>query len=221
MTASIEAGSAPKGILANGDGVWAADLHGGAVLRIDPAIDEVGERSQLARPGRAGQIGSPKGLGSIWADIPNNRTIVRVDPVTDVIQATIDAAGPIGVQPCGGMAINDDATWVTSCASGSLMARIDANSNTLVDTIDMGGNGYNPIMINGFIWVSVDGGDAESGSLVRINPDTNAIDRVLVPSTLSAAEVTSLSPPGQCGWSTATTTPTSVLPLSAAFAQPQ
>ena len=47
----------------------------------------------------------------------------------------------------------------------------------------MGGHGYNPALINGFVWISVDSGDAESGRLVRIEPTTNTIDRVLVPST--------------------------------------
>jgi streptogramin lyase len=37
--------------------------------------------------------------------------------------------------------------------------------------------------MDGIPWVSVDTGDATSGFLVRIDPATNAIDRVLVPGT--------------------------------------
>jgi len=85
----------------------------------------------------------------------------------------------------------DSAIWAdlrkrgtTSCSGGDLIARIDAPSNSSVATIDVEGNGYTPAVINGSVWVSVDGGTPQSGKLVRIDAATNTIDRVLVPSAL-------------------------------------
>lgn len=177
----IPAGSAPKGVLANADGVWVADTHGGTVLRIDPATNTVVATITVGPAGASGPNWLAEGLGSIWVDIPNNSTIARIDPVANTVQATIHA--PSGFTPCGGLAIANDAAWVTSCAVGALMARVDATSNTVVATVDLHGHGYNPTLVNGFLWISVDGGNAETGELVRIDPATNSIDRVLVPGT--------------------------------------
>jgi YVTN family beta-propeller protein len=181
LATSIPVGKAPKGVLANADGVWVADVHGGTVLRIDPATNEVVATITVGGVGASGPNWLAEGLGSIWVDVPNEQTIVRIDPITDAIQASIDA--PAGFTPCGGIATLDDAAWVTNCAGGNKMVRVDANSNIVVATIDMGGNGYNPIVINGSLWISVDAGKADNGKLVRIDPNTNRIDRILVPST--------------------------------------
>ena len=177
---TIPVGRSPKGVLANDEGVWVADSHTGAVLRIDQATNDVAATIPLGPSTPGGPNWLAEGLGSIWVDIPNIRTITRIDPVENTIQATIEA--PDRFQPCGGIAIGNDAAWVTSCSGGTLMARLDATSNTGTATIDMTGHGYNPTVINGYVWVSVDGGDAETGKLIRIDPATNAIDRVLVPS---------------------------------------
>ena len=50
-----------------------------------------------------------------------------------------------------------------------------------VGTTELGGHGYNLVVINGAPWVSVDPRGADAGYLARIDPATNAVDRVLVP----------------------------------------
>ncbi len=47
-------------------------------------------------------------------------------------------------------------------------------------TVGLGGYGYTPTVIDDAPWISVDTGDATSGKLVRVDPATNTIDRVLV-----------------------------------------
>lgn len=177
----IPAGQSPKGVLATADGVWVADVHGGAVLRIDPATDAVAVTIPVGPTGPSGPNWLASGFGSIWVDVPNAGTIVRIDPVTNRVQSTIKT--PTGVTACGGIAITGTAVWVTGCSSTSRMARIDPTSNEVVATIDLGGYGFNPAVINGALWISVDAGRTDNGKLVRIDPATNAIDRVLVPGT--------------------------------------
>jgi YVTN family beta-propeller protein len=181
VAANITAGQAPKGVLANADGVWVADVHGGTVLRINAATNRVAATItlNLAAPNGPNWLG--EGLGSIWVDTPRNATIDRIDPVTNAVQATIQTHA--NFTPCGGFTFTSDAAWVTSCSAGNTMARVDATSNTVVATVNLQGHGYNPTLINGFPWVSVDTGDAETGQIVRIDPATNSIDRVLVPDT--------------------------------------
>lgn len=178
LTAAIPAGFAPKGILANADGVWVADTHDGKVLRIDPATNTVVARITVGPTGSSGPNWLASGLGSIWVDIPNNGTVVRIDPVTNAIQATLQT--PATFTACGGFAIQPDAVWVSGCDASGAIGRFDPKTNTPVLAIPIPGHG-GPSLIGDYPWVSVDTGDATSGLIVRINPATNAIDRVLVP----------------------------------------
>jgi hypothetical protein len=102
---------------------------------------------------------------------------VRIDPATNLVQATIPTPT---LTPCGGFGIGTDAVWLTECASGNHVGRIDPVSNTVVANVDVGG-WADPTMIGGVPWISVDHGKADNGQIVRINPATNSIDRVLVP----------------------------------------
>jgi streptogramin lyase len=178
VVATIPAGMAPKGILANAEGVWVADTHDGKVLRIDTVTNTVATSITVGPPGNSGPNWLASGLGSIWVDIPNDASIVRIDPVTDLIQATIPT--PPGFTACGGFAIGTDAVWVSGCDASAAVGRVDPSTNTSVATIPIPGHG-GPSLIVDEPWVSVDTGDATSGLIVRIDPATNTIDRVLVP----------------------------------------
>jgi YVTN family beta-propeller protein len=178
VVAAIPAGKGPKGILANADGVWVADTHDGKVLRIDPATNKVVATIVVGPTGSSGPNWLASGLGSVWVDIPNNGTVVRIDPVTDLIQATIPTVK--NFVACGGLAIGTDAAWVSGCDSSAAVARFDPTTNTPVTAVAMSGHG-GPTLIGDVPWVSLDTGDESSGLLIRINPATNTIDRVLVP----------------------------------------
>jgi DNA-binding beta-propeller fold protein YncE len=180
VAARIPAGLAPKGILANADGVWVADTHGGTVLPIDLTRNRAGTGIKVAELGTSGPNWLGSGQGSIWVDVPNNGTIARIDARTNLVTATIDATNAF--VPCGGIAVDAEAAWVSECSSGTQLARIDPTSNTMVAAIDLGGFG-DPMLINGRPWISVDTGTADGGFLARIDPATNSIDRVLVPDT--------------------------------------
>jgi hypothetical protein len=180
VAARIPAGLAPKGILANADGVWVADTHGGTVLPIDVTRNRAGTGIKVAELGTSGPNWFGSGDGSIWVDVPNNGTIARIDPRTNLVTATVDATSAF--VPCGGIAVQVDAVWVSECSSGTRVARIDPTSNTMVGTIHLGGYG-DPMLINGKPWISVDTGTADGGFLARIDPATNSIDRVVVPNT--------------------------------------
>lgn len=170
-----------KGVLITDDGLWLANTHAGTVTRIDPRTNEVSGTVSVGPTGVSGPNWLADGQGSIWVDVPNNGTIARIDPVTLDLQAAIRA--PLKFTPCGGMAVGADAVWVTSCDVGTSVARLDPTSNTPVTTVEMGGHGYSATLIAGAPWVAIDTGSPEGGRLLRINPLTNAIDRVLIPSS--------------------------------------
>jgi hypothetical protein len=59
------------------------------------------------------------------------------------------------------------------------MVRIDPVANKVVATINLGGNGDYPIVVNGVPWLAVESASGQPARLVRIDPTTNAIDRVV------------------------------------------
>ncbi|MBI3745478.1 MAG: hypothetical protein HY264_02920 [Chloroflexi bacterium] len=181
VASKIAAGLAPKGVLATADAVWVADVHGGTVLRVDPATNRVATTVFLASSGTSGPNWLASGFGSIWVDVPNAASLVRIDPVTNLVQETIKV--PSGIIPCGGIAVTATGVWVTGCSASTVMARIDPSTNMLAATVDLGGSGFNPAVIDGAPWVSVDTGDPTTGRLVRIDEATNTVDRVLIPGT--------------------------------------
>jgi streptogramin lyase len=178
VVAAIPAGFGPKGVLANTAGVWVADTHYGSVMRIDPAKNSIMATIEVGPTGPSGPNWLASGLGSVWTDIPNNGTVVRLDPKTNLVQATIHT--PPGFTGCGGIALGLDAAWVSGCDASAALGRIDPATNLAVAVVPLPGHG-GPSLIDDLPWVSVDTGDQEAGLLVRIDPATNTIDRVLVP----------------------------------------
>jgi streptogramin lyase len=178
---TITAGSGSKGVIVTDAGVWVADTRGGAVLRIDPATNEVAASVNVGPTGAAGPNWLAAGAESVWVDVPNNGTVSRIDPVTDTVQATIDA--PEGFIPCGGIAAGTNEVWVTACAEQKQLIVIDAAENTVRATIQLDGFGYYPTMIDGAPWVSLNRERADNGQIVRIDPLTDSVDRVLIPGT--------------------------------------
>ena len=176
---AIPVASAPKGVLATEAGVWVALTHEGTVVRIDPATNKVVATVNVGLSGPSGPNWLASGLGSIWVDVPNNATVARISPVTDVVQATI--LMPYPVVACGGIGVGTSAVWITSCSAGNLMTRTDPASNRVVATLDLGGQGYLPLMIDDRPWISVDTGTPDGGFIARIDPATNLVDRVLSP----------------------------------------
>jgi streptogramin lyase len=183
VVARIPGGLAPKGVLANADGVWVADVHGGAVLRIDPATNALATSISVGPTGPSGPNWLASGLGSIWVDIPNTRSVVRIDPVTDLVEATLRA--PDGFTACGGLLTAADALWVGTCEGSPAVARFDPATNLPVTIVPVPGYG-GLTLIGDAVWASVDTGDPNTGLLIRIDPATNTIDRVLEPDVLFA-----------------------------------
>jgi streptogramin lyase len=118
----------------------------------------------------------------VWVDVPQQRD-GRPDRSCDwtPLQATIDA--PEAFVPCGGIAVGTDAVWVTGCADQKRLIVIDPSRNAVRATIQLDGFGYYPTMIAGAPWVALNRERADNGQIVRINPVTDSVDRVLVPGT--------------------------------------
>lgn len=174
LLGSIAVGPNPKGVLATDAAVWVANTRGGSVARIDPATNTVVATVSPTGPtGPSGPNWLAEGLGSIWTGVPNSSSIVRIDEATNAIVARIVVAKN---SPCGGLAVGPAAVWITGCAGTTLLSRIDPITNKESTTIELGGHAYTVALVAGAPWTS-----PEDGLLVRVNPTTNVIDRVVAP----------------------------------------
>jgi streptogramin lyase len=173
MIAEIDVGPQPKGILLAGSSVWIANTHGGTVDRVDVTKNRVAATVTVGPTGNSGPNWLTQAFNSIWVDVPNITTVARIDPITTAVQATIVVTG--SANPCGGLAVTSDAVWVGGCGSSSL-ARIDPATNRFVANVEVGGANHVFAVIGDRPWVSPEG-----GQIVRIDPATNTVDRVVTP----------------------------------------
>jgi len=181
VVATIAVGAAAERLVATDTAVWVGDHHGGAISRIDPATGTVVATVEGGLPGPDGPQAISLGFGSVWVGIPNTSSVIRIDPVTNAVQATI--VEPAATMPCGGLANTADAVWVSSCGETTVIARIDPRSNTVVATIDLGGHAGDAFVVDGDVWFPVEDHMGPTGpvpgTLVRIDPATDRVDRAL------------------------------------------
>jgi YVTN family beta-propeller protein len=104
------------------------------------------------------------GAGSVWATKNDDGSIVRIDPVTDRIQAVI----PTGIKLFG-LAAASSGAWGTDL-SGSVV-HIDAQTNRVVATLHVPGQPSGLIVADDAVWVS----QTYDNSVTRIDPVSNTV----------------------------------------------
>jgi YVTN family beta-propeller protein len=169
QTASISLLGNPNTMTIDGNSVWVAQHHGGAVTRLREPSGEIVTEVKVGSGGQSGPQGIAVDGTSLWTGLPNDSIVVRVDTSTNAVIAKI----PVTKSPCGGIAIEPDAVWVSSCYDDHFVIRIDALKNTLVAEIDIGGHNGGALLANGRVWIPTDIG------LVLVARETNAIERVV------------------------------------------
>jgi DNA-binding beta-propeller fold protein YncE len=188
-TVTIQVGVNPAGI-AVGDGfAWVANAGEGTVSKIDLRTNRQVARIPVGDP--KGLIGCETGsihqtphgdfrirdcdlpkavavsAGAVWAGRGDTKSLVRVDPATDRVVATI----PIGVEAWY-IAASDAAVWVTDWRTNTLV-RVDPVTNRVVARIDGLPNGPTGVAIApGSVWVA----SSRDNVLTRVD---SATDRVV------------------------------------------
>jgi hypothetical protein len=139
------------------------------VTRLDGRSGKVTAEIEVGPAGAAGPQGVAVDKTAVWVGIPNIQSMVRIDPATNTVVSKITTKA----SPCGGLALAPDAVWVSSCFDDHFAIRIDPRTNALVAEIDIGGLNGGPILVDGYPWFPV------YNQLVRIDPATNRIDRIV------------------------------------------
>ena len=169
---------APLGIAVQPDAIWIAlrlgteDAVDGAVVRVDPLTNTV---AAVISAGTSPEFGGPTriaaGGGAVWATVPSMKSVLRIDPKTDEIVATVPGLscgeGDVDIDASGGV-------WVADC---DVVRRIDPVTNQFTHKVrvpsptlsaDVRGLAFGL----GSVW-------AQSDVLARIDPTTGKVQGTL------------------------------------------
>lgn len=163
---TIHVGATADWVAITPDAVWVGSTGPDAVHRIDPRTNK--RIATVKLPGEP-CAGLTTGFGSLWVPLCSHpSTLARIDLRRNTLTAVLQT-GPAG--PEGGIATSPDSVWLVVDKNGSL-ARIDPDTGTIRQTIEVPAGSYNPFYSDGRIWVThVDGAevtsvDAKSGALL-------------------------------------------------------
>jgi DNA-binding beta-propeller fold protein YncE len=166
-------GAGPIGVTVFDGFVWVANHNGEpttSVSKIDPATMRVVDVIPVGGGASAGPVWILSSAGSIWTnDNGDANVVVRIDPRTDRIVATIPA-----LSACTQLAADDTAVWGAgdygdSCTAG--VSRIDPRTNKVTATFDEGGGADAVALDHGSLWY----GTTATRKLGRIDTRTNKV----------------------------------------------
>jgi virginiamycin B lyase len=185
---TIPVGVNPAGVAVGKDAAWVANAGEGTVSKIDlrshrqvakivvgSPVNLVGcETTSIHQTPhgdfRIRSCDLPKAVavstGALWAGQGDTKSLVRIDPVTDKVVATI----PIGIEAWY-IAASDTAVWATDWRTNTVV-RVDPATNGLVATIPNLPAGTTGIAIApGAVWVA----SSRAGTLTKIDSTTNQV----------------------------------------------
>jgi len=174
-------GSVPFGVAFGFGSLWAMDADG-RLLREDPSNGRtVG--SVLIQGAVNWQPQIAIGFGSVWVGSGDMQTVVRVDPTTMRIVATI---GPLdAADSLLSLGVGFDSVWAQANAASAtgtgpgpgMLYRIDPASDRAIASMALGGqapsSGYGATVVgigDGSVWT----GDSDS-TISRVDPTTNSV----------------------------------------------
>ncbi len=164
--------------------VWVANHNGdptGSVAKIDPAKMQVVDLIPVGDEPDAGPTWIASGAGSIWVGVQNINAVVRINPSSDTIVATIPDKGA-----CREIVADNRAVWVAGgCDLGPGVTRIDPATNAVTQVSDAGGNSPAIALGGDSVWYAT-----TDNFLGRINTTTHrVVGRLKLPGPAWAATV--------------------------------
>jgi virginiamycin B lyase len=144
------------------DSVWVTSSADNIVSQLK-ADNQVGITVPVSQP----CSGLAVGFGSLWIPSCGQHTLIRADLTTGKIQATLPV-GPANSE--GGITAGAGSIWLMTNA-GSVLARIDPISNTVVADISTPAGSFCPLFADGFVWIT----STENSVLTKVDPSTNKI----------------------------------------------
>jgi streptogramin lyase len=181
QAASIPMPGEPIQAIVHGDALWVITQDPGCegpacpgfVVKVDTLKGEVTGQVAVTSP-----TGLTAGAGSIWLASFADATLIRLDPETASIEATIPLVLP-GEEPGSDwkflpthVAANQDGVWV-STARGAV-AHIDPATNSVVDVVPLPPESLGGVVIGrDAVWL-----DNGGGGVIRVDPKTHQVEEM-------------------------------------------
>jgi streptogramin lyase len=110
---------------------------------------------------------------AVWVGSTGPYAVHRIDPKTNTRVATVKLPG----EPCAGLATGFGSLWVPLCGQTRKLAKVDIESNRLVNVFKVGPAGpEGGVTVSpDSVWLVVD----KEGSLARIDPATGAVRQTI------------------------------------------
>jgi virginiamycin B lyase len=160
----------PMAMAVRAGDVWVAGDNPTWVTRwVTPTNPMTRETPTIALPAAATRLAVTE--EAVWVLTPSDHSVVRIDPATNDVVATIG----VGRAPSG-LAVGAGAVWVSRHSDGAVV-RIDPATNRVVATIAVGRAPGAVTVAGGVVWVAL----PEDGGLGRIDPASNRSTVVRVP----------------------------------------
>jgi YVTN family beta-propeller protein len=106
--------------------------------------------------------------GAVWVANYDDNSVMRIDPATNQVVATVP------IPYANGVTVGLGAVWVVS--TNGMVTRIDPATNQILATIPTQATGAFIATGNGAVWVTNPGTEGQAdGSLSRIDPATNQV----------------------------------------------
>jgi streptogramin lyase len=151
-------GAAPYSMAVGDESLWIVNHDDGIVTRLDPSTNQIiADIRSHWEPHRVAF-----GEGAVWVGNWHDLSVSRIDPQTNQI-----VGAPIPIRyAAGNIAAGDGSVWVTSDYRGmdafpepfpdhTVLIRIDPKTNTVVDTIPLGGHPVDVKLTEDAVWVSI------------------------------------------------------------------
>jgi virginiamycin B lyase len=145
------------------DSVWVTSSADNIVSQLKATDNQLGVTVPVNQP----CSGLAVGFGSLWIPGCGQHNLTRADLTTGKIQATLPI-GPANSE--GGITAGAGSIWLMTNA-GSVLARIDPVSNTVVADITTPAGSFCPLFADGFVWIT----STENSVLTKVDPSTNKI----------------------------------------------
>jgi streptogramin lyase len=113
---------------------------------------------------------------AVWVASTKPYAILRIDPASNAIVATIRISG----EACSGLAFGFQSVWVPICGNKPALVRIDATRNAISATLPIAPAGPEGGLAasDDSVWMVSD----NNGTLVRVDPSTNSVrEKILIP----------------------------------------
>ena len=185
---TIKTGVNPAGIAVGGGYAWVANSGEGTVWKIDQGTNRVAGKVVIGDPGalegceshnvhqtphgdfRIRNCDLPKAVavsrGAVWAGKGDTKSLVRIDPASDRVVATI----PVGIEPWYIVA-SDTAVWLSDWRTNTVV-RVDPASNSVVATVAGLAAGSTGLAVApGTLWVA----SSRANVLTKIDTATNQV----------------------------------------------